>query len=506
MNNSLIGKIEVQFYDKENNLKRVVNGKNTITHKGIKRLCEILTQGFKKTFVETESLHEVPLDTLSNQQKSMGLNIVEWKNKENTTFSYSENIKGFEQTSNLFKDNNQSADYAYTSKNSFVSDNLKSFYFPSESSEITKDNSGWVCDLGLKNIYRKEFVFTQNPTYLCEDFGVPYTNIKYKSLKMIDESGYELQEGVDYDVLDWGDCETPPQIYFYKDDDDNYKFLNVPLYLTYSYFNVPKVPIVGFTFDCFCSDDGTIAAKNFISGWSWSLNQGKSKLPHLFPNLSGCMSGNAISTIDNNVLSNNMHQAVWFTPLGQNEKRFYIHSYPYGVINPTQLVWYAHLQNDSKCYFKNFSLLTMELPKFGPQVIQLGSGKNQPSPDDTKLTSPIPDTKMLISHNVSNNVDSVKFELKLGFENCNSDSEIAEIGLFFSEDDDTFYSDSEYWNNYHHKDISGNNRIVKFDGINKDKCNTMFSHGLFETPWKKKKDEKVTIIYTVQINWGSQNE
>ena len=37
--NSLIGKIEIQIYDKNDNLKKIVKGKNTVTHKGIKRIC-----------------------------------------------------------------------------------------------------------------------------------------------------------------------------------------------------------------------------------------------------------------------------------------------------------------------------------------------------------------------------------------------------------------------------------------------------------------------------------
>lgn len=501
MKNSLIGKIEVQFYDKSNNLTRVVKGKNTVTTAGIKRLCEILTQGFKKGICETEDLGGTPINTLSNKQNSVGLNVIEWKDKENSTFDYSQNIKGFEQTKNLFKDNNQGGDYAYISKDNLVSDTLKDFYFPNEDGKNDKNTSGWVCDLGLKHIYKKEFMFTKNPTYLCEDFGVPYTNVKYKSLKMIDDKGYTLKEGVDYEILNWGDYKTPPEIYFLKNENNEITYLNVPLYLTYSYFNVPEVPIIGFSFDCICDAEGAVAAKNFISGWSWSLNQGKSKLPHLFPNLSGCPSGNSIST--NEVVSNGMHQAVWFTSLGQNEKRFYIHSYPYGVINPTQLVWYAHLQNNSKCYFKNFSLLGMELPKLGPQVIKLGSGTGVPTITDKKLFEEIANSVMPIKTKRNDGIGNVKFEIKLGFDDCNSDKEITEIGLFFPDGDEAFYSNDEYWNSYHEKDISGNNRIVKFGDVNKKECNTMFSHGLFETPWKKKNDEKVTIVYTVEINWGN---
>ena len=134
------------------------------------------------------------------------------------------------------------------------------------------------------------------------------------------------------------------------------KYLNVSLFLTYSYFNVPNIPIIGFSFDCVNEANAQEAAKNLIAGWSWSLNQGKSKLPHLFPNLSGCPSGNSLTSWGN-FSYNSSHQAIWYNPFGQEEKRFYIHSYPYAVINPTQLVWYAHLYNDKKCYFKNFSLL-----------------------------------------------------------------------------------------------------------------------------------------------------
>ena len=497
MNNSLIGKIEVQFYDKDNNLKRVVNGKNTVTTQGVKRLCEVLTQGFKNGNIVTENLSGIKLNTFPNGQNSVGLNIVEWQDKEFSTFEYSENIQGLNQANNLFADG-ENGDYAYFEKDNSLNDKMSDFYFPAKENELNnKDNSGWVADLGLKHIFRKEFCFTTKEVVLCDDFGVPYTNVKYNSLKITDKDGNVLEEEKDYDVLDWGDYDTPPKILFLDE-----KLLNSPLFLSYSYFNVPNVPIVGFCFDCVCTGDEVEASKNFISGWSWSLNQGKSKLPHLFPNLSGGISGNSISIINNEVSSNGMHQAVWFTPNNTNEKRFYIHSYPYGVVNPTQLVWYGHLQNNSKCYFKNFSLLGMELPKLGPQVIELGSGDKTPTPNDTSLTSPISNTKMIIHHKRNDGTDSIKFEVKLGFDDCNSDEYIKEIGLFFPQNDDVFYSDDNYWNKHHNQDISGKNKIVKFDGINRNKCNTMFSHGLFETPWKKKKDEKVTIIYTVQINWG----
>lgn len=489
--NSLIGKIEVQFFDKDNNLKKIVKGKNTVTHKGIKRICEILTQGLKNGVSVTESIDGIPLNTLTNGQNSIGFNIIEWKDKEYTTFDYNENILGLNQSSVMFG-KNYNGNYSYMTKNSEVSDNLKDFYFPKG-----EKTSGWICDLGLKHKVNELYLFSSNPCY------IKTVNVKYDSLIIKTVNGKKLVENEDYKVLSYGDYENFPKIQL------NQEYLNVELYFSYSYFNVPNVPIVGFCFDSVCDNTGINAARNFISGWSWSLNQGKSRLPHFFPNLSGCPSGNANTFMDSQGIYNNTHQAIWFNPFGEKEKRFYFHTYPYGVINPTQLAWYSHLYNDSKCYFKNFSLLGVSLPKLGPQVIKLGSGTGNVSADDTDLFIPLNSNEILIKNKRNNGVDSVTFEIKLDFNDCNSNEEITEIGLFFPENEDVFYSDSDYWNNSvenggsgkNNEHISGKNRIVKFDGINKDKCNTMFSHGLFEAPWTKNKDERVTIIYTVKINW-----
>ena len=489
--NSLIGKIEVQFFDKDNNLKKIVKGKNTVTHKGIKRICEILTQGLKNGVSVTESIDGIPLNTLTNGQNSIGLNIIEWKDKEYTTFDYNENILGLNQSSVMFG-KNYDGNYSYMTKNSEVPDDLKDFYFPKG-----EKTSGWICDLGLKHKVNELYLFSSNPCYINT------VNVKYDSLIIKTVNGKKLVENEDYKVLSYGDYENFPKIQL------NQEYLNVELYFSYSYFNVPNIPIVGFCFDSVCDNTGINSARNFISGWSWSLNQGKSRLPHFFPNLSGCPSGNANTFMDSQSIYNNTHQAIWFNPFGEKEKRFYFHTYPYGVINPTQLAWYSHLYNNSKCYFKNFSLLGVSLPKLGPQVIKLGSGTGNVSADDTDLFIPLNSNEILIKNKRNNGVDSVTFEIKLDFNDCNSYEEITEIGLFFPENEDVFYSDSDYWNNSvenggsgkNNEHISGKNRIVKFDGINKDKCNTMFSHGLFETPWTKNKDERVTIIYTVKINW-----
>jgi hypothetical protein len=274
--NSLEGKIEVKIYDKNNNLKRVVQGKNSVTNAGIKRLCEILTQGIRNGLTETERLTNVPLNTLPNGQNSIGVNVVEWKDKEKSTFDFSENIMGLNESAVMFQENN-SGDYSIVTKGDLATST--NFYYPNKDGKNDKNTSGWVCDLGLKHIYKKEFMFSQNPVYLCDDYGVGYTNVKYNSLKIIDKKGYTLESGVDYEVLSWGDYNSSPELYFLKD-----KYLNVSLFLTYSYFNVPNIPIIGFSFDCVNEANAQEAAKNLIAGWSWSLNQGKSKLPHLFGN------------------------------------------------------------------------------------------------------------------------------------------------------------------------------------------------------------------------------
>lgn len=493
--NSLIGKIEIQIYDKNDNLKKIVKGKNTVTHKGIKRICEILTQGARSGVSDTESITGIPLNTLKNGQNSIGLNVIEWKEKEYTTFEFSENIDGLQQSSSMFFENYNNSNYSVMSKSKNISDNFDNFYFPNKDKKNDRNTAGWVCDLGLKHAYNHLHLFSSNPSF------VERTNVKYNTLTIKTKDGKELIEDRDYSVLDWGDYENYPKLKISEE------FFNTELYLNYSYFNVPQVPIVGFCFDSICDNNNSTVAQNFIGGWSWSLDQGKSKLPPFFPNVSGNPSGNANDNM--NSTNNYTHQSVWFNPFGETEKRFFIHTYPYAVINPTQLAWFSHLYNNGKCYFKNFSLLGINLPKLGPQAIMLGTGTEQPTPNDLNLTNPVQESKTLIKYKRNNGTDTITFEIKLDFQDCNSENEFTEIGLFFPENEDVFYSDSDYWNNSiekngsgkNYENISGKNRIVKFNGINKDKCNALFSHGLFEEPWKKHKDERVTIIYTVKINW-----
>ena len=493
--NSLEGKIEVKIYDNENNLKRVVKGKNTVTTKGLKRICEILTQGIKNGVSVTQSIDGTPLNTLRNGENSFGINMIEWKEKEFTTFEFSENIFGLNQSDSMFGKNEN---YSFMTKNDKVKDDFDQFHFP-----VGKNQKGWVADFGIKHIINKEYIFSSNPSF------IPQTNIKYNSLTLKLADGTILsQEKIDdkepdYTITSYGDYEDYLELYISE------KYFNVPIYVSYSYFNVPKTPIVGFSFDSVCTETGTSNTKNFIAGWSWSLDQGKSHLPCFFPNLSGQPSGNSNTSMDSNGVYDRTHQMAWYNPFGQIEKRFFMHSYPYAVINPTQLAWYSHLYNTSKCYFKNFSLLGVDMPKLGPQVIKLGTGTGTPTKNDSELFSPIESTKTLIQYKRNDGIDTITFEIKLGFDECNSEEEFTEIGLFFPENEDVFYSDADYWNKSveeggsgkNDKYISGKNRIVKFDGVNKNHCNTMFSHGLFEKPWTKQKNERITIIYTVKVNW-----
>ena len=502
---SIIGKINVQIYDKENNLKKTVSGKNTITYNGIKRICDILTQGRRNGISITESIDGLPLNTLPNGQNSIGLNMVEWKDKKYTTLEFSENKSGINQVSSLFSTNHDNSNYAFMKKSNDVKDNLNFFYFPNTinnddienlSEEEIRNKSGLVFDLGLKHIYRQE--------HYCNElnFYIDCCNVKYNSLIIEDFYGNKLNEGIDYKVLSWGNYENKPEIVITNTN----AYKNQTLYLSYSYFNVPQVPIVGFSFDCMCTEEGIKNAQNFISGWSWSLDQGKTRLPNFFPNLSGCPSGNSNTSIDNKI--NNVHQSVWFNPYGQKETRFYFHTYPYAVINPTQLAWYFHLQNEEKCYFKNFSFLTMDLPKLGPQAIKLGNSNKPPTADDEKLNSLIVGSETLINCKFNNSSNEIKFEIVLDYDECVCE-DVKEIGLFYPENDEAFYSDADYWNNSienngcgkNNNNISSTNKIVKFNGINLKDCNKMFSHGLFSESWSKTKDERVTIIYTVKINW-----
>lgn len=495
--NSLEGKIEVQIYDNENNLKKIVKGKNTVTTSGLKRICEILTQGIRNGISITESIDGTPLNTLSNGENSIGINMIEWKEKEYTTFEFSENILGLNQFSSMFDNGNITGNYAFITKNDKVNDEFDKFFFPQGEDTNNQQSAGWISDLGLKHTINKEYVFSSSPSFINQ------VNMKYGSLILKLSDGTILIEDVDYKVASWGDYEN------YLEINIDEKYFNIPISVSYSYFNVPKIPVVGFSFDSICTDTGSYNYKNFISGWSWSLNQGKSRLPHFFPNLSGVPSGNSNTSMDSNGVYDRTHQMAWYNPYGQQEKRFFIHSYPYGVINPTQLAWYSHLYNSSKCYFKNFSLLGVDMPKLGPQAIKLGKGTGTTTKNDSELFSPIESTKTIIQGKRNNGIDSIVFEIKLGFDECNSEENFTEIGLFFPENEDVFFSDADYWNNSvedggsgrNDKHISGKNRIVKFNGVNKDNCNEMFSHGLFEEPWKKEKNERITIIYTVKVNW-----
>ena len=74
--------------------------------------------------------------------------------------------------------------------------------------------------------------------------------------------------------------------------------------------------------------------------------------------------------------------------------------------------------------------------------------------------------------------------------------------MFFSEDDD-YYEKDAHWNREYNLN---NNCIVKILG-KPNKSDIMFSHGRFDTPWKKTSQEKVVIVYKLKINFdGEDNE
>lgn len=502
----LNGEIIVKIFDKEDNLKKVIHGNNTITTSGLKRISEMLTYGLKNNLsisetignYEYKTLHSI--DFLGSNDDSLCVNIIEWKEKNKTTFDFSPlRDQGLINRNAMFK--NIDGFYTTIEKDENLLDNFDYFYFPKQNGILEEDRqtSGWISDLGLNHVISQEHIFIQN-------IGIINGyNVKFNSISIKDENETILQEGVDYEILSLGDNENHPTISLVD------YWLNKKLYISYSWFDVPNTPIIGFCFDHFTDAiQGISSSQNFISGWSWSLDQGKSRMNPFFPNVSGCPSGPSNIRMDQYGSYNKMQSNSWYSSWGGVKKTFFFNSLPWAVKNPTQLAWYSHTNNNYQRYFENFSLLGISAPKLGPHAIKLGTGENvSPNASDTDLNMPIESTKKAITNRRNDGESIISFEVKLDFNEAVSTIPFTEIGLYFPESDDVFFSDDEYWNETTENGgsgknsdfISGNNKIVKLSKIKEKDCNMMFSHGKFDVPWTKSNDERISIIYKIRMIW-----
>ena len=311
---SIEGTFTAKIYNKSGDLVSEKHGKNSLSKEGFKRICKILVQGFSGKY-GSESLVKTSSGGIFPDSDSVNLKILEWKDRKESTFN------------------------SYLLSDDMFQDDKETIF--NQSSLFQKLS----CDFGQRIIYNEEYVFDEYSTCAIDCY-----NVKFGSIIIRTKEGVELVEGTDFTVLDYGDYKTKPTLSISN------SYYNVNLYITYTYFSIPSKPIVGFCFDYCCSQNVTnetqasLAAQNFISGWAWSLSQGKDYLPCFFPNVSGLPSGS--SNFPQNSLST--HSNSWFSMSGENVKRYYFTSLPWGVINPTQLAWYFNKNINITGYFSNF--------------------------------------------------------------------------------------------------------------------------------------------------------
>jgi hypothetical protein len=479
---SIEGFFEARTYNSKNELVNIHKGKNTLTKAGFKRVCEILVQGFSDKY-SSKSLIKTNDGGLFGDSEGVNLKIVDWKDRKESTFN------------NYLLSDGMFNDGEYSDLPPVSSDVM------SKLNEKFYQDDPVYCDFGQKNVYDEEYIFSSTINYL----GRP--NVKFGSImiKKQLENGEELVliDGEDYVVTNYGDYIRCPEIKLLKEE-----HINVSLYITYTIFSVPSKPIVGFCFDYYNSkkvstfNDAFTSSQNYIAGWAWSLNQGEGYLPCFFPNVSGDLSGSS-NTIFSELMT--QHNNSWFSLNGENEKRYYFTSLPYGVINPTQLAWYIHANSNVCHYFSNFQLLTIEPQKNLVDSIKIGTGifaaDENTTEDSTELKEFL--WQCEIDESFNDELNTVVFETHLGFEEGNSEKDITEIGLFFAEEED-YYKRDEYWNSKNNISEDNNNCIVKILG-SPEKSNTMFSHGKFDIPWKKTSQEKVVIVYKLKINFDEEN-
>jgi hypothetical protein len=486
---ALAGTFQVDILDEEGNVKRSYKSENVITNSGISQFVDMLLDIHSTTLPRTYEGGAGPTERISVLSdvndfggvsgEIFGLKFIDWPGRNKSQFG----IHRYQNAS-------------YLQNGSFISDgdpknptvfnsgfNSNTYWTPG--GNFATD--GWCLDLGWTNVSKEIFNAPDNTQLHPLQNKNAYYDVS-DPLVTNEAEDTTYTQGVDY-IFDVGDG-----VNFAKIQLINAGLIGQNLKVSYSYYDVPQEPVVGFGMRV--GGSSTWGAQTFQSAFCFSFNQGQSIAEPFFPWVTG----------EPNKPAYQSHQWDWpWYPSWQivGDPHYYFQTMlPWAMINPTQMVMFGNTSNHDKYYF-DFQLIGMNLPKLGPHCIALGTGGGSPTATDTALFSE--SIRMHTTNKASDGTTSIKMSALLDYDEGNGVT-FTEAGLFFpSNANEALFKDEDYFVGGYYgmseNAFSGNGRLVKLEAPNAQDCDTMSAHTMFPQSWSKNSSERAQITYTLNMNW-----
>ena len=493
------GVITVRIYDEENRLKRVHRAVNTVTTQGLNRLLDMIIDGFNQTYPKSfgdwnddtwqksafHNKHDNYFKPDGIPGEIFGVDVVNWPGRNKSTFTrHGDYINYVHDPDNMF--NNNPNNYA----NFYHNAQWNEYWTPSVGNTM---QGGWIMDMGITDVSDEEFTAGDNTSY----HNLNNKNLYYENIVVKDSTGATTYtEGVDYE-WDCGDGDTYGSVKLI-----NSNLIGEVLKVSYSWYDVPQVPIVGFAVDAGSNTSGWGYRCHF-NAFNWSLDQGETRTYPFFPNNNGSPRHNGWE----GYYWDRPWPAGWHAKSGQFfPLTYFFNSLPFAVKNPVQMGWFGQNQDQDKWIY-NFELLTMNMPKLGVHAIGLGSGSGTPGAGDTVLFNE--EIKKVTTSKDRNGTSQMVIKTEIDYSEGNGIT-FTEAGLFYTSDDYAYFKEDKFWNETeanggagtHSEHIKGSNGILRLSNLEAGDFDKLASHAMFDVPWSKNSSERMDITYELNITWG----
>lgn len=491
------GRIVARVYDEDGSLKRVHTADNIATTEGINMLTDMILDGYNQTYPKAygdfndptwqkSALHnrnEFTVDGMPGE--IFGVDVIDWPARHKSTFTRHGDYNHYVSNPDRMFNN-----YPYDYANFWHNAQWNQYWSPSADNSM---QGGWIVDLGVTDVADEEFTAPDNTGYHnLQNKNLYYENIIVKS----GDGSTVYEEGVDYE-WDCGDGDTYGSIKLV-----NQNLIGQTLLVSYTWYDVPQVPIVGFALDAGSNTTSGWDSRTNFNAFNWSLNQGESRTYPFFPNNNGSPRH----------IGWQGYKWDWPWPAAWHAQdntqlplTYFFNSLPYAVKNPVQMGWFGQNYDHDK-HIYNFELLTFNMPKLGIHAIGLGSGSGTPSSGDADLFHP--EVKKITTSKGNNGIDTMTIKTIIDYNEANGIL-FTEAALFYPEDEYAYFKEDTFWSRSsaeggagtHSDYIKGSNKILKMTSLDPEDCSKMVSHAMYDEPWSKNESERIELTYELQITW-----
>lgn len=475
-NINIYGEVEINVYNKNNELLDKITKKNLITSDGLTCFKEILMQGLNNSYpsfyVDNDD-DETSL--LSNENMFSGesgeiyfYNPVIINNKKSSTISSDGSYN-----SQVINDNNMFLNTSYISTifNPYDNNTYTGDLFVPNSKTLNdyndrKNDSGYIFDIGLIKT-EEEFILTSD-TFILSNNNLKYNSFSVKE-KITDNDVTNLFE------FDCGTRTENGKIVFINNVSmDINDYLNKTFIVTYYCYSFQDEYISGIRVDM--RSDNNIITDDEYMNISLSFNQGKTRTNAIFP----MVTGNPVQCIyaKNSGLKINDKMTSYFFNIA-----------PWYIKIPNQICILASNKENGmgNIYIEKIQFFKLRIPKIGPIGIYLKDNEFY---------------KKIKIYNRSNNINtnSISFYAKLDYSEGNGHT-YTDVGLCNFVNNVNFYEDDSI-NSRFTNDLTDDSKFYKINIENQDLCDNILSDATLENNFIKTEDKRIDLVYKLTIDWG----